>query len=48
MGAAFVTLGQALIDSVTIAFVGNDEDAGLGSSNRARCEGQKQAGRERR
>jgi hypothetical protein len=48
MGAAFVTSRQALVDSVTVAFVGDDEDAGFGSSNCARCEGQEQAGRERR
>lgn len=47
MGAAFVTPRQALVDSVTVAFVGDDEDAGLGSSKCARCEGQEQAGRER-
>ena len=48
MGAAFVTSRQAPVDPVTVAFVGDDEDAGFGSSNCARCEGQEQAGRERR
>ena len=48
MRAALLAPGQALVDSVTVAFVGDDEDAGFGSSNCARCEGQEQAGRERR
>ena len=34
MGAAFVTLGEALVDAVAIGLIGHDEDAAVGGSGR--------------
>lgn len=30
MGAAFIALGEALVDAVAVGLVGNDEDAAVG------------------
>ena len=46
MGAAFVALGQALVDAVAVGLVGNDEDFGLG--RRLRCGEEKHTGQKRR
>ena len=34
MGAAFVALGQALIDAVAVGLIGDDEDATVGMRGR--------------
>ena len=38
MGAAFVTPGEALVDTVAIRLVGNDEDAAVGGSGGRRVQ----------
>jgi hypothetical protein len=45
MGAAFVALGEALIDAVAVRLIGNDENSGLG--RRVRCGEEKDAGQKR-
>ena len=40
MRAAFVALGQALVDAITIRLIGNDEDATVGPCCRPRQQGQ--------
>ena len=34
MGAAFLALGEALVDAVAVGLVGDDEDAAVGGSGR--------------
>ena len=44
MGAAFLALGQTLVDAVAVGMVGDDEDAGLGgrgSCGTKECTGEK-------
>ena len=36
MGAAFLALGEALVDAVAVGLVGNDEDAAVGGGGRRR------------
>ena len=40
MSPAFVALGKALVDAVTVALVGDDEDFGFGACSRSRHEEQ--------
>ena len=44
MGAAFVALGEALVDAVGVGLIGNNEDAAVGGSRR--CSEQECAGNE--
>ena len=46
MGAAFVALGEALVDPVAVGLVGDDENAGFGRG--CRRGGKGCAGKERR
>lgn len=44
MSAAFVTLGQALVDAIAVGLIGNNEHAAVGGSSRCReqqCAGNK-------
>ena len=34
MGAAFVALGEALVDAIAVGLIGNNEDAAVGDSGR--------------
>ena len=34
MGAAFLALGEALVDAIAVGLVGDDEDAAVGGSGR--------------
>ena len=44
MGAAFVALGQALVDAITVGLIGDNKDAAVGVSGR--CGEQECAGNE--
>ena len=46
MGAAFLALGQTLVDAVAVGMVGDDEDAGLGG--RGSCGTKERTGEKRR
>ena len=46
VGAAFVALGEALVDAVAVRLVGNDENFGFG--RRVRCGDEKHTGQKRR
>ncbi len=47
MRTAFITLRQALVDAIAVAFVGDDEYAGFGLRSSAGCKRQEeQAGHE--
>ena len=46
MGAAFVALGEALVDAVAVGLVGNDENSGFGRRCVRRRKGH--TGKERR
>jgi len=46
MDAAFLALGQTLVDAVAVGMVGNDEDAGLGG--RDSCGTKERTGEKRR
>ncbi len=35
MGAAFLALGEALVDAIAVGLIGNDEDAAVGGSRRS-------------
>ena len=45
MGAAFVALGQTLVDAIAVGLIGNNEDATVGRSGR--CGEQQGAGQQR-
>jgi len=46
MSAAFLALGQALVDTIAVGVVGDDENASLGKRNG--CGSQKGTGQKRR
>src|SRR4051812_31871421 len=44
MGAAFVAVGQALVDAIAVGLIGDNEDAAIGEGSR--CGEQERAGQE--